>query len=161
MEVTTSEITKSEANKLYNKLITKYIDALEIEKINDIRKYILDILNNMNSIFTGTYFLHKDVPKVAMFEWSIAERLKLRRERTNGIKRKEQTISNELFKEYFSDASNVFKKLCERKNAEINKTQVDLIKKVLSRLQRTIDYVPKGKMFKIEENKKIFNHEKA
>ena len=66
-----------------------------------------------------------------------------------------------MFKEYFSDASNVFKKLCERKNAEINKTRVDLIKKVLSRLQRTIDYVPKGKMFKIEENKKIFNHEKA
>ena len=118
----------------------------------------------MDSIFTGTYFLHKDVPKETIFEWSIAERLKLRRERTNGIKRKEQTINNELFKEYFSDdqsASNVFKKLCEGKHAEINKTQVDLIKKVLSRLQRTIDYVPKGKIFKIEENEKIFNQEKA
>ena len=54
----------------------------------------------------------------------------------------------------------MFKKLCERKNAEINKTQVDLIKKVLSRPQRTIDYVPKGKIFKTEENEKIFNQEK-
>ena len=74
----------------------------------------------MDSIFTGTYFLHKDVPKGTMFEWSIAERLKLSRERTNEIKRKEQTINKEFFKEYFTDyqsASNVYKKLRKTENA--------------------------------------------
>ena len=38
-----------------------------------------------------------------MFERSIAERLKLRRERLDEIQRKEQNINNELFKECFND----------------------------------------------------------
>ena len=62
MEVTTCKTTKSEAKKLYNKLIQKDIDTLEREKIdaperkksNVIRKYnILNIVNNVSSIFTG------------------------------------------------------------------------------------------------------------
>ena len=60
MEVTTSEITKSEAKKLYNKLITKYIDVLEREKSKDIRKYIfLDLLNNMDSYLLALIFFTK------------------------------------------------------------------------------------------------------
>ena len=38
-----------------------------------------------------------------MFERTIAERTKLRRERSDEIERKEQKINNELFKEYFTD----------------------------------------------------------
>ena len=69
MEVTTHKTTKSEAKKLYNKLIQKDIDALEGEKRNDTRKYnILNILNNVGSIFIGTYLHYKDVPKETMFE---------------------------------------------------------------------------------------------
>ena len=121
MEVNKSKITKSEAKKLYNELIQKGTDALEREKSHEIRKYnILDILNDIDSIFTGTYFLHTDVPKGTVLEWGIAERLKLRRERTNEIKRKEQTINKEFFKEYFTDyqsASNVYKKLRKTENA--------------------------------------------
>ena len=120
MEVNKSKITKSEAKKLYNELIQKGTDALEREKSHEIRKYnILDILNDMDSIFTGTYFLHKDVRKGTVLEWGIAERLKLRRERTNEIKRKEQTINKEFFKEYLTDyqsASNVYKKLRKTEN---------------------------------------------
>ena len=37
-----------------------------------------------------------------MFERSIAERIKLRKERFDEIKRKEQNINNELFKAYFT-----------------------------------------------------------
>ena len=46
--------------------------------------------------------------------------IKIRRERTNEIKRKEQTINKEFFKEYFTDyqsASNVYKKLRKTENA--------------------------------------------
>ena len=102
-EITTRKISKTEAKKLYIELIQKYIDALRNEKSNDIRKYnILDILDNVGTIFTGTYLHYKEVPKGTMFERSIAERIKLRKERFDEIKRKEQNINNELFKVYFT-----------------------------------------------------------
>ena len=146
---------------MYNELIQKDIDALEKLKSNKPEKYnILDILENVGTIFTGAYLHHKDVPTEKIFERSIAENTKLRRERLDEIKRKEQNINNELFKEYFTDyesPSNMYKKLSETENAEINKTKVDFIKKILSRLQRTIDYVPKYNTFKIGENEKIID----
>ena len=65
---------------MYNELIQKDIEALEGGKSNDIRKYnILNLLNNVGSIFTGTYLHYKDVPKETIFERSIAERIKLRK----------------------------------------------------------------------------------
>ena len=64
MEVTTRTITKSKAKLLYNELIQKDIDAIERGKSDVIRKHnILDILNNVGSIFTGAYLHYKDVPK--------------------------------------------------------------------------------------------------
>ena len=67
-----------------------------------------------------------------MFQRSIVERIKSRGGRLDEIKRKEKNINNELFKEYFTDyqrPSNTYKKLSETENAEINKTNVDFIKK--------------------------------
>ena len=94
MEVTTSKISKTEASKL----IQKVNDALEREKIDDkreeidaIRKYnILNILENLGSIFTGAYLHYKNVPKETMFAATITERTKLRRGRLDEIERKEQ-----------------------------------------------------------------------
>ena len=168
MEVITRKATKSEAKELYNELIQKDIDVLEREKIDepgkkdidDIRKHnILNILNNVSSIFTVTYLHYKNMPKETMFARKIAERTKLGRGRSDEIERKEQKISNELFKEYFTDyqsPSNMCKKLSESKSA-VNEVRVESIKKVLSKLQRIIDYVPKDNAFKIEENEKIID----
>ena len=103
MEVTTRQNTKCETKKNYKELIQKNIDALEREKSDDIRKYILNIVNNVGSIFTDTYLHYKDVPKARMFERSIAERTKLRRGRFDEIKRKEKNKNNELFIAYFTD----------------------------------------------------------
>ena len=103
MEVTTRKTTKSEAKELYNELIQKGTDVLKREKSNDIKKHILNILNNVGSIFMGAYLHYKDMPKETMFERTIAERTKLRRGRSDEIERKEQKINNELFKEYFTD----------------------------------------------------------
>ena len=56
MEVTTRKITKSEAKTLYNELIPKDTDATTNEKIMTLIKYnILNILNNLGSIFTDLY----------------------------------------------------------------------------------------------------------
>ena len=49
------------------------------------------------------------------------------------------------------------KKLIQTENAEINQTKIDLIKEIFSRLQKTVDYVPKDKAYKIEENKQIMS----
>ena len=74
---------------MYHKLIQKDIDAIEVEKMKDTKKCnILDILKNVGSIFTGLYFHCKDVPQETMLERSIAERIKLRKERFDEIKRK-------------------------------------------------------------------------
>ena len=145
---------------MYNELIQKEIDALEREKSDEIKKYnILDILNNVGSIFTGAYFHYKNVPKETTFARTIAERTKLRRERSDEIERKEQNINNELFKAYFTDyqsPSDIYKKLSETKGA-VSEVQVDSIKKVLGKLQRIIDYAPQDDVFKIEENEKIID----
>ena len=76
---------------MYNELIQKDIDALTKEKRNDRKYNILDILNNVGSIFTGTYLHYKDVPKETIFDKGIAERTKLRKERLSEIKKKKKT----------------------------------------------------------------------
>ena len=134
-EVTTRKTTKCEAKKLYNELIQKDTDTLERGKSNRFEKYnILNILSNVGSIFTGAYLHYKNVPKETMFERSIADRTKLRRGRLDEIRRKEQNINNELFKEYFTDSqspSNMYKKLSETEGG-VNEVRADSIKKVLS-----------------------------
>ena len=74
------------------------------KKIDGIKKYnILNILKNVGSIFTGIYLHYKKVPKEKIFGTNIAERTKLRKERFDEIKRKEQKINSELLKVYFTD----------------------------------------------------------
>ena len=104
MGVTTRKIIKKWGKGVLQRIHKKDIDTLTKAKSNDIRKYnIMNILNNVGSIFTDLYWHYcKDVPKETMFERSIAERIKLRKERFDEIKRKEQNINNELFKVYFT-----------------------------------------------------------
>ena len=141
---------------MYNKLIQK---AIEREKCNGFEKYnILNILDNVGSIFTGAYLHCKNVPKETITK-SIAERTKLRWGRFGEIKRKEQNINNELFKKYFTDyqsPSNMYKKLSKTEGT-VNEVRVDSIKKVISKLQRIIDYIAKDNAFKIEKNEKIMD----
>ena len=92
MEATTRKTTKSETKELYKELIQKDTDALEREKsdesnkIDNVRKFnILNILDNVGSIFTGTYLHYKNLLKETMFARSIAEKTKLRRGRSDEI----------------------------------------------------------------------------
>ena len=152
---------KKEAFKFYSDLINPDITELKNMKGKGKNKRynILKVLKNLNSVFTGVSLHYKDVPKKAMLERSIAEKTKLRRERLDETKRKEQNINNKLFKEYFTDyqsPSNMYKKLIETEGA-VNDVRVDIIKKILSKLQRTVDYVPKDNTFEIQENEKIID----
>ena len=54
-----------------------YQETLMREKSNGFEKYnILNILNSVGSIFTGTYLHYKNVPEETMLERSITERIK-------------------------------------------------------------------------------------
>ena len=73
-------------------MIQKDIDALEREKSNSNKKYnILEILNNINAIFTGNYLYYKELPKETIFERSIADRIKSRKERLDIINTNKKT----------------------------------------------------------------------
>ena len=98
------------------------------------------------------------MPKERIFERSIAEGENLTRGKIDEIERKEQNINNELFREYFNDyqsPSGMFTKLSETEGAAVNEVQVDLIKKILTKMKKSIENVPKKDEFKIKENKRI------
>ena len=145
---------------MYNELIQKDIDPLKREKINNIKKHnILEILENIDAIFTGTYLHYREVPKKTIVERNISEKVKLRRGRIVEIEEEEKNIDNKLFKEYFTNyrnPSDMYEKL-HMTEGEKNEYQVYIIKKVLDKMIKIIKNVPKDKMFKIEENKKIIN----
>ena len=76
---------------MYNGLIQKDTDALKREKSSSINKYnISKIFDNMNAIFTGAYFLRKDVPKKTIVERTIAKRVKLWKEKIAEIKKEKK-----------------------------------------------------------------------
>ena len=100
---------------------------------------ILNIHENLGSVFTAdTYSHNKEVHKEIIFEKSFAEQLKLKKERLNEVKRKEQSINNELFQEYFTNyqsRSDMYKRLGQTKGA-LNEHRVYLIKKVLTKIKK-------------------------
>ena len=130
----------------------KDVDALTGEKSNNIKKHnILNILNNVGAIFVNIYFHYKDVPKETEYERSIVERAKLRRQWLYEVKEREKHINNDLFSDYFnySSLSNMRSILGDAKG-EINKHQVYSIKKVLTKVNNTVNNVSKDKTFKIK-----------
>ena len=102
------------------------------------------------------------MPKKTIVERNIKESVKLRRRRIAEIKEEEKNIRNELFKQYFTDyrgPSDMYKKLRKKegKKKKKNEDQVYLIKKVLNRMKKTIEKVPKDRKYMIEESEKIIN----
>ena len=86
-------------------MITSDITALEKSKGKgkDRRNNILNVFKNLESVFTGVYLNYSDKPSES--EESIAERTKLRRQRSDEIAKKENKIHPELFREYFEYSS--------------------------------------------------------
>ena len=143
LEFVTKKINENEARKLYKNLIKPKVDKLANakDKGKDKRSNVLNILHNIKlSIFDGLYYHYFNKPKAT--KKSISERIKLRRQRLDIVKEKEKNIHNELF-------SN-----CKD---EINKYQIYLIKKALTKIKNAVKNVPKDKTFRIEENEKIID----
>ena len=130
LKITTQKINEKDALKLYSDLITLDITALEKSKSNgkDRRNNILNVLRNLELVFAGVYLNHSDKPSES--EESIAERTRLRRQRSDETAKKENMIDPELFREYFeySSPSDMYNNLNKRIGSEENKAQVNVIK---------------------------------
>ena len=100
VDITTQTIIEKEAFELYSNLITPDINELKNAKSRSKtkRNKILDILENLESVFTGAYLHYNDVPSES--EENIAKRIESIKGRLNEIekKKKERDINNELFK---------------------------------------------------------------
>ena len=147
--------------ELYNELIQKEIDALTKEKSNGTRKHnILNNLENVGTIFTALYLHYKDVSKETLLERNIADRIKLRKERFDEIKRKEKKINKGLFKAYFADyqsPSSMYKKLSKLKRILENSSKNDAVKteeneKITDIIKRILEFnykIQSGQRLKI------------
>ena len=91
VKISTQKISEKEEIKQYFDFIIPDINALE-GKAKDKGENILNVLKNSESIFTGLYLYHDNVPKPESEE-SITERTKLTRQRSDEIAKKEKMIA--------------------------------------------------------------------
>ena len=96
------------------------------------RHKILEVLEKLKSVFTGVYLHYKNVASES--EESIAEWIKLRRQRSDEIANKEKIMDSKLFREYFEylSPSDMYKNLNKAIVSEKNETQVNAIKNKLA-----------------------------
>ena len=100
-EIITKKISKNEARERYNSLIKPDVDMLNnaLRRSKGKRNNILVILDNIKSSFFEVFYFHYQ-DKSSETEESIAERTKLRRQRSDEIAKKEKKISLKLFERY-------------------------------------------------------------
>ena len=144
VKITTQKISEKEALKLYSDLITPDITALEKSKSKgkDRRNNILNVLKNLESVFTGVYLNYSD--KSSESEQNIAERTRLRKQRSDEIAEKEKMVDPESFREYFeySSPSVMYKNLNKTIGSKENKAQVNAIKYRLAKLVKEFESSP-------------------
>ena len=121
----------------------------------NIIKKILDYNINVPNYFQ---FASKVNKKIRTKKESIAERVKLRRQKLNIAAKKKENINNVLFNYYF-DYSNpeiMFKRLRDASD-EKNKNLVESINKKLTKMKNIVKNVPKDEVSRVEENEKIID----
>ena len=122
---------------MYNELIKPDSDVPKNSKSKSTHKRnnILSILSNLESDFPVFYFHHGNVLQPESEE-NIAERMKLRRQRSDEIVKKEKMINSKLFEKYFcySRLSDMYKALNKTAGSEESKAEVNAIESSLSNL---------------------------
>ena len=131
--------------QLFKDLIKPVIDALmnSTSRGKDKRNNILNILSNLESVvFDGLYFHYPDKPSES--EESVAERTKLRRQRSDKIAKKEKMISSKSSEKYFaySIPSDMYKNLNKTRTLEENKARVNEIENRLTTLIKMLKSNP-------------------
>ena len=123
----------------------------------EIIKKILDYNKDTQKNFQHASKVDKGKSKPKPGE-SIAEKVKLRRQKFDIIKKKNENINNGLLSHYF-DYSNpviMFERLRDASD-EKNKDLVESINKKLTKMKNIVKNVPKDKVSRVEENEKIID----
>ena len=147
LQIIIKKISTNEAFELYNSLIKPDVHTLNnaLSRGRNRRNNILAILDNIkSSLFDNVYFHYQD--KSSETEESIAQRTKLRRQRSDEIAKKEKKVSLDLFKRYFDylNPSSMYKALNETKISGKNRAQVNTIENRLTNLIVTLKGSPKS-----------------
>ena len=147
LQIIIKKISTNEAFELYNSLIKPDVHTLNnaLSRGRNRRNNILAILDNIkSSLFDNVYFHYQD--KSSETEGSIAQRTKLRRQRSDEIAKKEKKVSLDLFKRYFDylNPSSMYKALNETKISGKNRAQVNTIENRLTNLIVTLKGSPKS-----------------
>ena len=137
---------EKDAKELYSDFIAQDIAKLENVKgkSKNKRHQILEVLENLKSVFTGTYLPYKNFP--SELEKSIPEKTKLRRQRSDEIANKDKKIGLKLFREYFEYLSptDMYKNLNKTIGSEKNDAQVNAIKDKLANLIQVFKSRPRS-----------------
>ena len=120
-------------------------------------KKILDHNTDAQKIFQHASKVNKGKSKPKPKE-SIAERVKLRRQKLDIIKKKKESINNGLFSHCFDYLNPVimFERLRETID-EKNKDLVESVNKKLTKMKNIVKNVPKDILSRVEDNEKIIN----
>ena len=109
-----------------------------------LKKFLITIKRLKIFFIVRQKLIKKSKPKIAE---SIAERVKLKKNKIAEIKKEEKNINNLLFKHSFIDYKNpsdMYKKLRETKDKE-NEDQVYSMKEIIDKIKKEIKNVPKNK----------------
>ena len=140
VKITTKKISEKNAHELYSDLITPDITALEKSKSKgkDRRNSIVSVLKNLESAFISVYLNYSDKPSES--EQSVAEKTKLRRQRTDKIAEKGKMIYSESYRECleYSSTNVMYNNLNQTIGSEKNKAQVNAIKDELANMMEAV-----------------------
>ena len=118
-----------------------------IKKILDYNKEAQKIFHFASKVDKG-----KSKPKI---EESIAERIKLKRQKLDIIVKKKENISNVLFNYYFNYSNpDIMLKRLRNASDEKSKNLVESINKKLTKLKNIVRNVPRDEVSKVEGMKK-------
>ena len=121
--INTEKISEEEANEEYFNLIPPGINVLKNAKGNcrNKRNKILEVLENLKSVFEDGYLHYNDVPSES--KESILWKTELKKQRSNVAANKEKMVDPKQFRQYFERLSPnaMCKNLSETIDSEENK----------------------------------------
>ena len=95
------------------------------------------------------------LPKETEFERSIADRVKLRKQKLGIINENKEKINNELFKEYFNYLNpDTLIRVLKDEDDEKNKNMVESINKKLNKMKKSLKMCLKRKHLRLKGIKK-------
>ena len=147
-------------NKTVNDILISPPGDKDNKEIYSQTKMLFDLIERIFEKLVSKKVIDTDSDQSSIdnYEENIAEGAKLRKQRLDEIKQKEQNIHNYLFKEYFTNyqsPSDIYNKLSDAKKTEEHNIWINLTKSTLINLKKDIGNASKDDVNKTDEMNKI------